>query len=135
MMTNKMAQRALGRSPEEKVKGHSGAINRGPLMLYTKYQGSSRFLQADFQDFPILLYINQTWHPGRVPFNTRGIFWTFFLATIRTSSFRQEDFWKLHFENLFLTLWPTYATNQNHWNNFGRGPPRDHSCRVWSNSH
>ena len=23
---NKMAQRALGRSPEEKVKGHSGAI-------------------------------------------------------------------------------------------------------------
>jgi len=32
-----------GRSPEEKVKGHSGAIYRGPLMLYTKYQGSSRF--------------------------------------------------------------------------------------------
>jgi len=33
---------ALGRSPEEKVKGHSGAIYRGQLMLYTKYQGSSR---------------------------------------------------------------------------------------------
>jgi len=29
---NKRAQRALGRSPEEKVKGHSGAIYRGPLM-------------------------------------------------------------------------------------------------------
>jgi len=27
---NKRAQRALGRSPEEKVKGHSGAIYRGP---------------------------------------------------------------------------------------------------------
>ena len=34
---NKRAQRALGRSPEEKFKGHSGAIYRGPLMLSTKY--------------------------------------------------------------------------------------------------
>jgi len=33
----KRAQRALSRSPEEKVKGHSGAIYRGPLMLSTKY--------------------------------------------------------------------------------------------------
>ena len=32
----------------------------------------------------------------------------------------------------FLTLWPTYATKQNHLNKFGRGPPRDHSCEVWS---
>jgi len=49
-----MAQRAVGHSPEEKVKGHSGAIYRRPLMLYTKYQGSSWFLQEDFQDFPNL---------------------------------------------------------------------------------
>ena len=34
----------------------------------------------------------------------------------------------------FLTLWPTYATNQNHLNNFGRGPSRDYSCKVWSKS-
>jgi len=34
---NKSAQRALGRLPEKKVKGHSGAIYRGPLMLSTKY--------------------------------------------------------------------------------------------------
>jgi len=27
---NKRAQRALGRSPEEKVKGHSGANNKEP---------------------------------------------------------------------------------------------------------
>jgi len=27
---NKRAQRALGRSPEDKVKGHSGANNRKP---------------------------------------------------------------------------------------------------------
>jgi len=42
ILLNKRAQRALGRSPEEKVKGHSEAIYRGPLMLYIKYQGSSR---------------------------------------------------------------------------------------------
>ena len=32
----------------------------------------------------------------------------------------------------FLTLWPTYATKQNYLNKFGRGPPRGHSCEVWS---
>jgi len=37
ILVNKRAQRALGHSPEEKVKGHSGAIYRGPLMLSTKY--------------------------------------------------------------------------------------------------
>jgi len=34
---NKRAQTALGRSPEEKVKGQGEAIYRGPLMLSTKY--------------------------------------------------------------------------------------------------
>jgi len=34
----------------------------------------------------------------------------------------------------FLTPWPTYATNWNSLNNFDRGPPRDHSCEVWSKS-
>ena len=28
-----LIQRALGRSPEEKVKGHTGAIYRVPLMM------------------------------------------------------------------------------------------------------
>ena len=36
------------RSPEEKVKCHTGAIYRGPFMFYTKHQGSGRFLQKDF---------------------------------------------------------------------------------------
>jgi len=36
-LINKRAQRALGRSPEEKVKGQGKAIYRGPLMLSTKY--------------------------------------------------------------------------------------------------
>jgi len=31
---NKRAQRALGRSPEDKVKGHSGANNRKPQGHY-----------------------------------------------------------------------------------------------------
>jgi len=30
LLSNKRAKRALGRSPEEKVKGHSGANNREP---------------------------------------------------------------------------------------------------------
>jgi len=30
LIPNKRAQRALGRSPEKKVKGHSGANNREP---------------------------------------------------------------------------------------------------------
>jgi len=34
----------------------------------------------------------------------------------------------------FLTPWPTYATNWNDLNNFDRGPPRNHSCEVWSKS-
>jgi len=33
-----------------------------------------------------------------------------------------------------LTPWPTYAINWNNSNNFGMGPPRDHSCEVWSKS-
>jgi len=46
---------------------------------------------------------------------------------------------KKFFENCilktyFLTLWPTYATNCNGLNNIDRGPPRDHSCEVWSKS-
>ena len=34
-----------------------------------------------------------------------------------------------------LTPWPTYATNQDHLVDFGRGLPRDSSCWVWLNSH
>jgi len=64
---NKRAQKALCRSPEEKVKGHSGANYRGPLILFTKYQGSSRFLEEDFQDFPIfIITLNKSdMPPGR----------------------------------------------------------------------
>ena len=61
---------------------------------YTKYQGSSRFLQEFFQDFHIFLnQYKSDMLPGRAPFYTRGILWTFFLAT-----------------------------NQNHFKKFGRGP-------------
>ena len=62
-LLNKRAQRALGRSPEEKVKGHSGSNNRKPQghnlnnfgrgpfdELYIKYEstGPCSFRQDDF---------------------------------------------------------------------------------------
>ena len=37
-------------------------------------------------------------------------------------------------KGLCLITLPTYATNQNHLNNFGRGSPRDHPCEVWTKS-
>ena len=49
-------------------------------------------------------------------------------------SFGQQDYWKLHFENLFFDP-VTYLCNQlNGLNNFDRGLPRDHSWEVWSKS-
>jgi len=42
---------------------------------------------------------------------------------------------KFHFKTYLLTPWPTQTTNWNGLNNFDRGPHRDHSCEVWSNSH
>ena len=102
---NKRAQRALGRSPEEKVKGHSGANNREP-------QGHNL---NNFEDLLMMLYIK---YESTGPCN-----------------FRQEDFWKFHFITYLLTPWPTYTTNWNGLNNFDRRPPRDHSCEVWSNSY
>ena len=76
----------------------------------------------------------------------RGIIWTTLVEDLLMilyikyessglCSFRQEDFWKFHFKTYLLTPWPTYTTNWNGLNNFDRGPPRDHSCEVWSNSH
>ena len=40
---NKRAQRALGRSPEEKVKGHRGANNREPQGHNLKNYGRGPF--------------------------------------------------------------------------------------------
>lgn len=37
-------------------------------------------------------------------------------------------------ETYFLTPQPTYATNYNDLNNFGREPPKYYSCAVWSKS-
>jgi len=102
---NKRAQRALGRSPEENVKGHSGANNREARdIIWTTL----------VEDLLMMLYIK---------YESTG-----------PCSFRQ-DFWKFHFKTYLLTLRPTYATNWNGWNNFDRGPPREHSCEVLLNSH
>jgi len=66
VILNKRAQRALGRSPEEKVKGHSEANKRGPqghnlnnfgrgplddvIYIFNKYEstGPCSFRQKDF---------------------------------------------------------------------------------------
>ena len=56
-------------------------------------------------------------------------------------SFGQEDFWKLHFENLFFDP-VTYLCNQlefnvkfwsqkHNFNNFGRGPLDDAIYQIW----
>jgi len=64
----------MGRSLDEKVKRHIGPIYRGPLMLYSKYQGFSRFLPEDFQKFPIIITLYKSdMPPDRAQFFTRGI--------------------------------------------------------------
>ena len=39
----------------------------------------------------------------------------------------KKIFYNCILKTYFLTLWPTYATNQNHLKKFGRGPPRDNA--------
>ena len=46
------------------------------------------------------------------------------------SGFRQEDF-KFSVKKSILS---SCAMDQNHLNNFVRGPTKDHSCKVWSKS-
>jgi len=84
--------------------------------------------------------------PGQVHFNPRGIIWTtlvedLYMTLLYTKyessgpcSFRQEDFWKLHFKNLFFDP-VTYLCNQvERFEQIWRETPRDHSYEVWSNS-
>jgi len=83
---NRRAQRALGRSPEEKVTVEPFTEDSVCCTLNIKaladfYKNISRFpYKSDLS-------------PDRAPFYTSGKIWTFFLAT-----------------------------NQNNFNNFGRGP-------------
>ena len=48
------------------------------------------------------------------------------------SGFRQEDYLRLISKNLFLASVTRYATNQNHLNNCGREPHKDHLCEIIS---
>jgi hypothetical protein len=43
----------------------------------------------------------------------------------------KKNFLIFIFETPFLATEPTYETDRNQLNNFGRGPPMDHSCKVW----
>jgi len=49
LLHNKRAQRALGRSPEEKVKGHRGANNREPQGHNLNNYGRGPFDDAIYQ--------------------------------------------------------------------------------------
>ena len=102
IFSNKRAQRALGRSPEEKVMGPR----------WSQY-----------------IDITKYWK--------RTSRWCYYIPNMKALGLVVSDkfFENCILKTYFLTPWPTYATNQNHLNNFGRGPPRDHSCRVWSNYH
>ena len=59
-LINKRAQRALGRSPEEKVNGQGEAIYRGPLMLSTKFWSQGHNLH-NFGRGPLDDAIYQIW--------------------------------------------------------------------------
>jgi hypothetical protein len=48
------------------------------------------------------------------------------------SSFRGEDFFKISFPFfLFLAWWPSWLEVGITGHNFGRGPSKDHSTKVW----
>jgi len=53
---NKRAQRALGRSPEENVKGHSGANNREPQGHNLNNFGRGPFDDVIFIKYKKILY-------------------------------------------------------------------------------
>jgi len=78
---NKTAQRALGRSPEEKVKGHSGAIYRGPQMLSTNI--------------------------GRRPLDAIYQIWKLWALQFQTRIFLKIAFWKTIFWPRDLLMQPT----------------------------
>ena len=54
-----------------------------------------------------------------------------FLYSSRPGGFTQEDLLKI---SLFSPLWPLCAMDWNHLNKLERGSPKDHSCKVSSNS-
>jgi len=90
--------------------------------------------------------MQKLWPPGR------GQFWpqghnlnNFGRGRLNDAIYQIWKLWALQFrtrrclkiafsKTYLLTPWPTYATNWNGLNNFERGPPRDHSCEVWSKS-
>ena len=84
------------------------------------------------------------WPPGRGQFwpqghnlNNFGTSRWCFIPNIKALGLVVSDkkiFENCILKNYFLTLWSIYATNWNGLNNFDRGPPRDHSCEVWSKS-
>jgi len=84
------------------------------------------------------------WHPGRGQFWPQGhnlnnfgrgplddaiyLIWKLWALLFQTRRFLKIAFWKPIFWPRDLHMQPTGTC----LNNFGRGPPRDPSCEVWS---
>jgi len=73
-------------------------------------------------------------HPGIIPVkfgqipisgSREDVIWSFLYIFQREIV---EIFKSFILKTYLLTQWPTYATNYNGLNSFGRGPPRNHSC-------
>jgi len=75
--------------------------------------------------FPYIIQLLNCDPRGRVNFDPRGIIWTMLVEDLLIMlytkyessgpcSFRQEDFWKMHIENLFSDP-VTYLCNQLEW--------------------
>ena len=62
-------------------------------------------------------------HPGTIPARF-GLIWF--------SGFRGEDFFSISYPLfLFLAWWPSWLEVGMTGHNFGRGPSKDHSTKVW----
>jgi len=132
-------------NPSEPFEHFFKGTTQGPFLL-----SLVTFPLAVQEKMSFELFLTQfnvkLWPRGGVNFNPRGIIWTTLERTSRWCYIPnmkalglvvsdKKIFENCILKNYFLTPWPTNATNQNHLNNFGRGPLRDHSCRVWSNYH
>ena len=117
---------------------------QGPFLLsLVKFPLGSR--KEVVWEFPYIIQCKIVTPRGGVNFDPRGIIWTIlrtsrwcYIPNMKALGLLVTD--KKIFESCILKTyllipWPTYATNWNGLNNFGRGPPKDHSFEIWSNSH
>ena len=68
----------------------------------------------------------------RAIFDPKAILWTTLVENHLMMFYtKYERCGHCDFREVFLTQWPTYATNWNRFNNFCSGPHTDYSLYVW----